>query len=132
MQRPKIKKDYTSTFLHKLLRGSKSNITKGTSKAARKTKPYLGAVLPLTHIVYRALGKKDLPNSWVKPDNAKIGSKTEPGSWPAPKSKKPKMPKKPKGIQRKPPTRSEKAQKEKEEVKKSDQLTEEEIEKEML
>lgn len=132
MQRPELKKDYAGTFLYKLLRGSKSNVTKGASKSTRKTRPYLGAVLPLTRIIYHALGETRLPKPWVKPEDARTGSKMELGSRPAQKTKKPKTPKKPDLVQRKPTTRSRKSQEEKSLASGKDQRTEEEEEEDML
>ena len=86
---------------------SQSNITKGASEATRKTRLYLGAVLPLTRIIYHALGRKELPDPWDKPNEAIIGSKSAPGSRP-PKTKKPTTPKK--ETMGKPTTRSNTAQ----------------------
>ena len=59
--KPNNKREFVSTFLHKLLQASQSSVTKGENNAARRTKPYLGAVLPLTRIVYHVLGRKELP-----------------------------------------------------------------------
>lgn len=125
------KKDYVSTLLYKLLRASQSNVTKGESEAARKTRPYLGAVLPLTRIIYHALGKKEMPKPWDKSADAKIGSKTAPGSRPAQKTKKPVMPKKTSSTGRKQKIRSEESQQEKV-AKEPAQKTDEEEEEEML
>ena len=128
---PKMRKDYMSTFLQKLLRASQSNVTQGASKATRRTRPYLGAVLSLTRIVYHALERAQLPKPWGKPDSAKIGSKTAPGSRPPQKTKKPVTPRK-EEFKDKPTTRSATAQQQDKPTEEPTQKTEAKLEEEML
>ena len=107
-------------------------MTKGESEAARRMRPYLGVVLPLTCIIYHALGKKKLLVPWVKPEDARIGSKTAPGSRPVQKTKKPVTPKKASGTKGKPTTRSEAAQQQDKSTEEPTQKTDKETEEEML
>lgn len=67
-------------LMTKILRGSKSTITKSASGAIRKPKPYVGGVLALTRIVYAALEEDELPEPWVISKGEKVGTRTVPGS----------------------------------------------------
>ena len=59
-----------------LKRAAKSNITLAKTTAKRPPKPYLGAVLALTRIIYYALDCiNDLPRPWTQPEGAAISSK---------------------------------------------------------
>lgn len=78
-----MRKDFSLGIMTKILRAAKSTIVKGSSKATRKMKPYLGEVLVLTRIVYAALGIIEFPEPWEKPELAGIGSKNIPGSRPS-------------------------------------------------
>ena len=71
-----INVDYVSMWLWNLKRAAKSNITLAKTTAKRPPKPYLGAVLALTRIVYYALNCMDeLPRPWTQPGGAAISSK---------------------------------------------------------
>ena len=68
--------DYVSMWLWNLKRAAKSNITLAKTTAKRPPKPYLGAVLALTRIIYYALDRiNDLPRPWTQPEGAAISSK---------------------------------------------------------
>lgn len=68
--------DYVGMWIWNLHRAAKSNITLAKTKAKCPQRPYLGAVLALTRIVYCALDCLDrLPPPWTMPDDASIESK---------------------------------------------------------
>ena len=68
--------DYVSMWLWNLKRAAKSNIKMAKTTAKRPSKPYLGAVLALTRIVYYALDRMgELPRPWTKPEGAALSSK---------------------------------------------------------
>lgn len=71
--------EYTGSWIEKLQKAAKSMITQSKSMAKRQMKPYLGAVLALTRIVYYALGCiNELPKPWEVPAGAEVESKITP------------------------------------------------------
>ena len=128
---PELKRDYVGTFLHKISLASQSAVTKGESEASRRTRPYLGAVMPLTRIVYHALGRRQLPEPWDMPEGSQISSAIIPGTKP----KRPHKPTKPKKTQvprGRPGTRNTPAEPVEEQTEATYPLTEEEREESML
>lgn len=72
-----LNKDYVRSWLSKIQRAKKSNITMVKRKAKHPPKPYLGVVLILLKIVYYALDKLDeLPPPWDVLAHAVIERKT--------------------------------------------------------
>lgn len=79
---PDLRNDYAQEIVSKIKRAAKSVISQGKSTAKRISKPYLGGPLLLTRIAYTALELDDdeLPPPWAKPDDERVGSRSQPGS----------------------------------------------------
>lgn len=75
-----INKDYVASWLQKVQKVAKSNITLARSIAKCPPNPYLGVVLFFTHIAYCALvdALDQLPAPWDVPPGAAMENKSLP------------------------------------------------------